>query len=94
MARLLATSWEAQLRNGREAVRLARLACEASNEQNAGHLATLAAAYAEAGQFEEALHTARRARDLYARAGDQRSAGILRLHIEIFEADQPYRALP
>ena len=94
MARLLATSWEAQLRNGGEAVRLARLACEASNEQNPDHLATLAAAYAEAGRFEEALRTARRARDLYAQVGDQRSAGILRLQIEIFEADQPYRALP
>ena len=94
MARLLATTWEAQLRKGGEAVRLARLACGASNGQNRDHLATLAAAYAEAGRFEEALATARRARDMYAQAGDLRSVGTMRLQIEHFEAGQPYRALP
>ena len=94
MARLLATTWEARLRKGGEAVRLARLACGASNGQNRDHLATLAAAYAEAGRFEEALHTARRARDLYAQAGDLRSVGSVGLQIELFEAGRPYRALP
>lgn len=55
LAWLLATCPEDQLRNGREAVEVAQLACEFTHWENADCLDTLAAAYAETGDFDTAL---------------------------------------
>lgn len=53
LAWLLATCPEAQYRDGKRAVKLATRACELSHGQE--HLATLAAAYAEEGDFDKAI---------------------------------------
>jgi tetratricopeptide (TPR) repeat protein len=53
-----------KIRNGPRAVELARRACELTRSQSALLLGTLAAAYAEAGRFAEAITTAESARDL------------------------------
>ncbi len=50
-----------RFRNGREAVRLAERACSLTKFQNPLMLDTLAAAYAETGDFERALRTQREA---------------------------------
>jgi tetratricopeptide (TPR) repeat protein len=70
LARLLACASEAEVREGAEAVRLAEKACAMTNHQQADMLTTLAAAYAEAGRFEDAIATAQRARDLAASRGE------------------------
>jgi tetratricopeptide (TPR) repeat protein len=52
---VLATCPNEQLRDGKRALDCARRACELSNGKVAGHLCTLAAAYAESGNFAEAI---------------------------------------
>ncbi len=58
LAWILATSTDAQTRNGKKAVELAELLCRATDYKVAGALDTLAAAYAENGQFELAVKNA------------------------------------
>ena len=58
LARLLATCPDPAVRDGREAVRLAERACRAAGgEERPAFLDTLAAAYAEAGRFDDAVRT-------------------------------------
>ncbi|HPK02510.1 MAG TPA: rhomboid family intramembrane serine protease [Candidatus Sumerlaeota bacterium] len=57
----LATSYDKRRRDGARAVELARRACEASNWQWPEIIDTLAAAYAESGQWGEAAATSERA---------------------------------
>src|SRR5947207_1719192 len=64
LAWIRATSRDATLRDGAEAVRLAERSCEISSTPDAGQLDTLAAAYAEAGDFDRAIQTANRALQL------------------------------
>jgi tetratricopeptide (TPR) repeat protein len=64
LAWLLATSSDNQLRNGPEAVHLALHACELTGYREAVMIGTLAAAYAEAGEFDKAVDAAKRASDL------------------------------
>jgi tetratricopeptide (TPR) repeat protein len=70
LAWLLATDPDDQIRDGRRAVELAQRACEVSKWKHAFLIGTLAAAYAEAGRFPDAVTTAERARDT-ARADNQ-----------------------
>jgi len=58
VAWFLATSPDPEIRNAFEATRLAQRACELSNQTNLWFLHTLAAAYAEAGDFTNATTTA------------------------------------
>ena len=57
----LATSPDDKLRNGAEAVSLAERACELTHYREPEFVGTLAAAYAEAGDFPEAVTTAENA---------------------------------
>ncbi len=64
LAWLLATSAQAAVRNGGEAVKLAARAVDLSHGRDASMLDALAAAYAEAGRFQEAVETVQRALEL------------------------------
>jgi protein O-mannosyl-transferase len=89
---LLATSPLASVRNGTEAVRLARRAVELSgNTWKAATLDTLAAAYAEAGQFSQAAETARQAVALVEHQEKPIFAGAARKHLALYESGKPYR---
>jgi spermidine synthase len=61
LAWLLATCPQAGTRDGREAVSLAQAVCRATGEQSVRALDVLAAAYAEAGCWGEAVRTGRAA---------------------------------
>ena len=64
LAWILATDRNDQIRNGQEAVRWALVACEGTGAGNPEYLDTLAAAYAEAGQFDNAVQTAQKCIEL------------------------------
>ena len=94
LAWLLATCPKADVRNGAEALLLARNACQAGGQPNPALLDTLAAALAEAGRFDEAVTTATRAADLAAGAGRTELAAAIRARAQLYAARQPYRESP
>ncbi len=87
----LATCPDPQLRNGAEAVALAVRAFQLSGGKDAAVLDTLAAAYAEKGQFSEALWNAHRALALAEQDNQQSLAAAIRGRIALYEAEQPFR---
>jgi tetratricopeptide (TPR) repeat protein len=89
LAWIRATSPDAGWRDGAEAVRLGERACEIDGYRDAGLMDTLAAAYAEAGRFEDAVRTARRA--LEADPGPA-LAKELRERVALYEARRPFRS--
>ena len=90
LAWLLATSPDDGLRNGTEAVRLAEQACELTHHDKPGYLVTLAAAYAEAGRFPEAVAAAEKAEQLATRQGLAPVAGKSRQLLDLFRVGKPY----
>jgi tetratricopeptide (TPR) repeat protein len=90
LAWLLATHSDPQIRNGREAVGLAERACRLTNNKQPFYLGTLAAAYAEAGRFEEAIATGVKARDLAEKNGLQSLADRNEHLIDLYKAKKPY----
>ncbi len=94
LAWLLATCSDATLRDGREAVRLAERACQLSGYNDARTLGTLAAAYAEAGRFTNAVPTAERAIQLARAAGDTQLASMGAQLLSLFRAGKPYHESP
>jgi len=57
LAWILSTDPHPDFRNGTEAVKMADRACELTGKKDAAKLKTLAAAYAEAGRFTDAIET-------------------------------------
>lgn len=94
LAWLLATSPDGGIRNGREAVELAERADRSTGNANPVIVATLSAAYAEAGRFAEAVKTARRALDLAAKTGHSALADAIRAQVELYESGSPTRDAP
>lgn len=93
VAWLLATCPDAVIRNGRRAVELATKAVElakATRESFHNELDTLAAAHAEAGNFDEAVKLQQQAVALAP--NDNKTDFESRL--KLFQAGQPYRELP
>ena len=88
LAWILATCPDAALRDGKRAIELACSADRLSGGNQTPILDTLAAAYAEAGQYPEAVTTARRALDLAA--GQESLTKGLRARLRLYEAGVPY----
>src|SRR5438094_31690 len=91
VAWLLATDPSAEIRNGPEAVGLAERACSISKERVPFFIGTLAAAYAEAGRFEEATKTAEKAHKLAQALGMTEVAERNLRMLELYRAGKPYR---
>jgi tetratricopeptide (TPR) repeat protein len=91
LARLLACAPEDSLRDGAEAVKLAEKACALTNNQQANMLTTLAAAYAEAGRFQDAIAAAQRARALAASNGQSVLAAKAGELLELCQSGRPLR---
>ena len=90
----LATSPDAGKRNGTLAVMLAERACEQTQYRIAITVGTLAAAYAEAGRFDEAVATAQKACALAEAAGENELLQKNRELLELYRAHRPYRDVP
>ncbi len=91
VAWLLATAPDALVRNGAEAVQMAESARDAAQE-NAELLDTLAAAYAEDGQFPRASATAARALELAEAQGNRQLAADLRARQLLYAQRKPFHA--
>ena len=90
LAWLLATSPEPSLRNAAEAVKQAERAKQLSGGRQPVILDTLAAAYAEADRFPEALATARKALELAEQRHDKVLIAALRSRMALYEAGRPF----
>jgi tetratricopeptide (TPR) repeat protein len=91
LAWLLATSQDASVRNGPRAVELAAQADRMVGGTNALVLRTLAAAYAENGEFPKAIRTARSAMQLARMHGEDSLTTDLDQQIALYQLGMPYR---
>jgi tetratricopeptide (TPR) repeat protein len=93
LAWVLASNPDENLRNGPEAVRLAEHACELNHYHEPLFIGTLAAAYAEAGRFPEAVATAEKAERIATAAGLTAVAAKNRHLLELYRSGKPYHEL-
>jgi len=94
IAWLMAAHPEIKNRDVNEAVRLARRACEITNYSSPFQLGTLAAAYASAGRFSDAVDTAHKALSLADTTGQPQFKDALRYHLTFYTQGKPYIETP
>ncbi len=94
LAWILATSSDDSVRNGPQAIQFAEKACRQTQNKDPMPIGTLAAAYAEAKRFPEAVATARRAADLAAATGNAQFAEINRQLAQLYLAGKAYHERP
>jgi hypothetical protein len=90
LAWMLATSSDAKLRDGEEAVRLAEQAWKLTQGKEATALGTLAAAFAEAGQFTNAVIASQQAISVAQAAGNVRYAQMSQQLLQLYRTGRPY----
>ena len=91
LAWLLATSPDASQRNGIKAVEFAQQTIELTGENDPSSLDTLAAAFAESGDYERALEAATHALERAKSANDKDLAAQIEQRLELYRHQQPYR---
>jgi len=91
LAWILATSRNPKARDGTEAVRLAQRARKLEGSASPNTLDTLAAAYAEAGRFEEAVQTEQKALALALSLKQEALISVTRVRLQLYESRSPYR---
>jgi tetratricopeptide (TPR) repeat protein len=91
LAWLLATCPNSSLRNGNRALDLAEQANHLSGGSNPFVVRSLAAAYAEVGQFAEAAEVAQRAERLASEQSFHSLVPALQDEIKAYQANRPYR---
>ncbi len=89
LAWVLATAPEAIYRDGNRAVELAEWVCKATAYKSPPLLDTLAAAYAEAGQFDKAINTTQQAIKI-VRLNPKASTTELESRLKLYNAGRPY----
>lgn len=94
MAWALATWPEARIRDGKKAVELAERVDSLTQGQNVRVSITLAAAYAEAGRFADAVKTAQRALQLALAQGNTARVNSIRAQIELYQSGSLFRDPP
>jgi Flp pilus assembly protein TadD len=88
---LLATAGNVSAQDADRAIEFARRACELGGYKEAELLDTLAAAYAAAGRFEDAVRTAQQAIDAAKAGGREDLAGEIKNRMELYKTGQRYR---
>ncbi|HEX3625548.1 MAG TPA: tetratricopeptide repeat protein [Verrucomicrobiae bacterium] len=91
LAWMRATEQDSKLRDGPEAARLAMHAVALTGKNDPSTLDTLAAAYAETGQFTDADTTAKVAVQIANAAADTNLARQIQSRLKLYQAQQPYR---
>ena len=91
LAWLLATLPPAEGGDPVRAVTLAEQACQLTNNRMPPYLDTLAAAYAAAGRFDDAVATAQKAIDLANSAGLPQVVKQIESRLQLYRRGQPYR---
>lgn len=92
LAWLRASSVTASLRDGGEAISAATKACELSHWNAWQYVDSLAAAYAEAGDFTRAIEHQRRA--LTMQGASQKEQEEMQRRMSLYERGQAYREMP
>jgi tetratricopeptide (TPR) repeat protein len=92
LAWVLATAPDASVRNGSKAVDLALDVDKLSGGQNPIMIASLAAAYAEAGRFPEAVATIQRALQLATAQNNAVQMSTFQMELGMYQAGTPLRA--
>jgi hypothetical protein len=93
LAWLLATCPDPKFRNGAEAVTLATEACKLTGYRKTIMVGTLAAAYAEAGRFDDAIATAQKACALASGSDEQDLLKKNQELLELYHTHKPYREI-
>lgn len=88
LAWALATSTNSTLRDGPAAINLAQKAVAATGRVNASFVDTLAAAYAETGDFEKAVSTEKESIALFT---DKKAIDDFTTRLKLYETNTPYR---
>jgi tetratricopeptide (TPR) repeat protein len=88
LAWVYATSIQKMYRSGQEAVHLATRACELTGFKNASMLDTLAAAFAEAGDFKSALIYQEKAIAM----SEEKDQAPLRIRLRKYQSGQAHRS--
>ncbi len=87
----MATCPDDQVRSGREAIEFGEAACRLGGHKEPICLGTLAAAYAEAGRFDDAIRSAEKARELAAAAGVKEVVQRNEELLQLYRAGKPFR---
>ncbi len=90
LAWYIATHPEIKSRDVNEAVLLASRACELTNYKNPALMGTLAAAYASAGRFSEAVDAAKTAIALADTANQPQIKNVIQYHLTLYTQGKPY----
>jgi protein O-mannosyl-transferase len=90
LAWVLATCGEDSIRNGVRAIELSEKANEVAGGKDMRILDTLAAAYAEAGRFSDAVRVAQTALELAKGAGQAEAARRIEGRLQLYQAGRPY----
>ncbi|HEX4350984.1 MAG TPA: tetratricopeptide repeat protein [Verrucomicrobiae bacterium] len=94
LAWTLATSPDSRNRDGARAVKLAEVACQQTQYQQTILIGTLAAAYAEAGRFDEAIATAQKACDRALEQGETNFLARNKELLALYQTHRPYHEPP
>ena len=92
LAWILATSKDVKLQNPNDVVKFAVRACELTEYNQPEFVDTLAAAYAVAGRFPEAIEAAEKAINLAKTANKKDLAEEIQKRLRLYQAGQPYFA--
>lgn len=88
LARFLAACPEGRYRDGKLAVSYAKKACEIDQYEYSGFLDSLAAAHAQANQFDQAVRWQKRALEMAL----DRDKADLKSRLDLYQNQRPYRA--
>ncbi|MGD0016421.1 MAG: tetratricopeptide repeat protein [Verrucomicrobiia bacterium] len=90
LAWILATNRDPNLRNSSEAVQLAERLNASTGGQQTKTLDVLAAAYAEAGRFKDAVQAAQKALDLAMAEGQRELAQQIKGRLKLYQTGRPF----
>ena len=91
LAWVMATVNEATIEDANKAIELVKRVCEQTGYKNPSMMDTLAAAYAAAGRFEEAVKTAGQAVEEAKRSGKEDLANEIQDRIKLYQSGERYR---